>query len=383
MPGKAAKVTVSERQLSILNELRRSKTESASIVQRAAIIVLAWEGWLNEDICVKVGLGRMEVGKWRRRWQDAWEDLTLLECSEPRRLRQAIRDTLRDAPRSGGPGKFTAAQVTQILALACEPPEQSGRPITHWTNAELRAELIKRNIVDDISVSQVGRYLREAVLQPHRRKMWINTTEKDPATFQRQVEEVCQTYQEAPGRHAADGTRTVCVDEMTGLQALERNAPDKDVRLDEVAKHEFEYTRHGTTTLIGNWDVVQGAMIAETIGPTRTEPDFVAHIQQTVATQPEVPWVFVVDCLNVHWSATLVEWVAERCEPNRPLGKKRQIGSTQVASHSPGIPVRSKPPNPVRISAQTQFVAEPGRSDLRDRDEEGDASRQLHLGCRP
>jgi transposase len=383
MPGKAAKVTVSERQLSILNQLRRSKTEPAWVVQRAAIIVLAWEGLLNEEISAEVGLGRMEVGKWRSRWRDAWEDLTLLECTEPRRLRQAIRDTLRDAPRSGCPGKFTAEQITQILAVACEPPERSGRPITHWTNVELRAEVVKRGIVENISVSQVGLYLREAVLQPHRRKMWINTTEKDPATFQRQVEEACQTYQEASQRHATDGTRTVCVDEMTGLQALERNAPDKDVRLDEVAKHEFEYMRHGTTTLIGNWDVVQGAMIAETIGPTRTEPDFVTHIQQTVATQPEVPWVFVVDCLNVHWSATLVEWVAEHCEPNRPLGKKRQIWSTQIASHSPGIPVRSEPPNPVRISAQTQFVAEPGRSDLRDRDEKGDASRQLHLGCRP
>lgn len=383
MPGKAAKVTVSERQLSILNELRRSKTEPTWVVQRAAIIVLAWEGRLNEEISAEVGLGRMEIGKWRWRWRHAWDDLTLLECTEPRRLRQAIRDTLRDAPRSGCPGKFTAEQITQILAIACEPPARSGRPITHWTNAELRAEVIKRGIVENISVSQVGLYLREAVLQPHRRKMWINTTEKDPATFQRQVEEVCQTYQKASERHATDGTRTVCVDEMTGLQALERNAPDKDVRLDEVAKHEFEYTRHGTTTLIGNWDVVQGAMIAETIGPTRTEPDFVAHIQQTVATQPDVPWVFVVDCLNVHWSATLVEWVAERCEPNRPLGKKRQIGSAQIASHSPGVPVRSKPQNPVRISAQTQFVAEPGRSDLRDRDEKGDASWQLHLGCRP
>ena len=383
MPGKAAKVKVSERQLSILNELRRSKTESASVVQRAAIIALAWEGRLNEEITAEVGLGRMEVGKWRRRWQDAWEDLTVLECSEPRRLRQAIRDTLRDAPRSGGPGKFTAEQITEILALACEPPEKSGRPITHWTNAELRAEVIKRGIVDDISVSQIGKYLREAVLQPHRRKMWINTTEKDHAKFQRQVEEVCQTYLDAPKRHAADGTRTVCVDEMTGLQALERNAPDKGVRVDEVAKHEFEYTRHGTTTLIGNWDVVQGVMIAETIGPTRTEPDFVAHIQQTVATQPDVPWVIVVDCLNVHWSATLVEWVAEQCEPNRPLGKKRQIGSTQVASHSPGIPVRSKPPNPVRILAETQFVVESGRSGLRDHKQEGNASRQLHLNCRP
>ncbi len=161
-----------------------------------AIIALAWNGQLNEEIAPQVGLGRMEVGKWRRRWQDAWEELTLLECTEPRRLRQAIRDTLRDAPRSGSPGKFTAEQVTQILAVACEPPPQSGRPITHWTHAELRDEVVKRGIVTSISVWQVGCYLREALLQPHRRKMWINTTEKNPETFQRQVGEVCQTYQE-------------------------------------------------------------------------------------------------------------------------------------------------------------------------------------------
>ncbi|MSR58204.1 MAG: helix-turn-helix domain-containing protein [Planctomycetaceae bacterium] len=168
MPGKAAKVWVSERQLAVLSEFQRSQTEPRFVVQRAAMIVLAWNGRSNEEIAQEVGLGRMEVGKWRRRWRDAWNELTLFECTEPRRLRQAIRDTLRDAPRSGSPGKFTAEQVTRILAVACEPPEQSGRPITHWTNAELRDEVVKRGIVTSISVSQVGCYLREAVLQPHR-----------------------------------------------------------------------------------------------------------------------------------------------------------------------------------------------------------------------
>ncbi len=89
---------------------------------------------------------------------------------------------------------------------------------------------------------------------------------------------VCETYREAPARHAADGTRTVSVDEMTGLQALARNAPDKPPRPDQVAQQEFEHTRHGTTTLIGTLDIVAGDMLAETIGPTRTEADFVRHI---------------------------------------------------------------------------------------------------------
>ena len=119
-------------------------------------------------------------------------NLTLLNAPN-RGAMQAIRDALRDAPRSGSPGKFTAEQVTQILAVACEPPAQSGRPITHWTHVELRDEVVKRGIVTSISVSQVGCYLRE--LQPHRRKMWIITTEKirDVSAAGR---EVCQTYQE-------------------------------------------------------------------------------------------------------------------------------------------------------------------------------------------
>jgi transposase len=352
MPGKAAKVWITERQQPILIELSKSLTESQLVVQRATIVLRAFAGQLNEQIAVEIGLGPGQVGVWRRRWQAAWEELTALECREPRRLRESIREVLRDAPRAGSPGTFTAAQVTQILALACEPPEKSGRPITHWTRKELHAEVLKRGIAQ-ISESQVGRYLKQAALQPHRRKMWLNTKEKDPAVFEEQVKTVCQTYQEAPRRAAKDGTRTICVDEMTGLQALERVASDKPPQPDSVAKHEFEYIRHGTTTLIGNWDVVAGRMIACTLGPTRTEPDFVLHIAQTVATDPNVPWVFVADCLNVHQSAGLVEWVAKTCELEQPLGKKRETGYLGIAGHTAGVPVRPDASHPLRVSTKT------------------------------
>ena len=339
MAGKAAKVVVTERQWAILDEFRRSRSEPGWVVQRAAVILWGFEKRPNQEIAVEVGLDRMAVGLWRRRWRAAWDELTVWECTEPQRLREAIRETLRDAPRSGCPGTFTAEQVTQILAVACEPPEQSGRPITHWTHNELRDEVIIRGIVANISASQVGRYLKEAVLRPHRRKMWLNTTEKDPVVFAQGVGTVCETYREAPARHAADGTRTVSTDEMTGLQALERNAPDKPPRMDQVAKQEFEYTRHGTTTLIGNWDVVAGQMLAETISPTRTEADYVAHIDQTVATDPDVPWIFVQDNLNIHWSASLVEWTAKTCGLDEPLGEKRQVRNSPQPSLAPGISV--------------------------------------------
>ena len=368
MPGKAAKVWITERQQPILVELSKSRTGSQLVAQRATVVLRAFDGRLNAQIAEEIGLGPGQVGVWRRRWQAAWEELTALECREPRRLREAIQEVFRDAPRAGSPGKFTAEQVTQILALACEPPEKSQRPITHWTRRELHAEVLKRGIVPKISESQVGRYLKQAALQPHCRKMWLNTKEKDPVVFQQQVEAVCQTYQEAPRRHAQDGTRTVSVDEMTGLQALQRAAPDKPAQPAAVAKQEFEYIRHGTTTLIGNWDVVAGQMIACTLGPTRTEPDFVLHIAQTVATDPDVNWVFMVDCLNVHQSVGLVEWVAKTCELDQSLGKKRETRDPGIAGHAARVLVRPDASHPLRVSTETQFVAESSRNRVRHRD---------------
>jgi len=336
MPGTARRIQITERQQEVLLEFSRSRSEGKSLVQRAQIILAAFAGRLNEVIADEVGLNRKHVGRWRRRWQDAWEQLTRLECMEPPKLKAAIRETLADAPRCGSPGKFSAAQVCGILAVACEPPGNSNRPISHWTGEELRDEVITRKLVENISSSQVNRYLRDAQLQPHRKKMWINTKEKDPEEFQRKVEEVCQTYLRASVRFEHDGTRTVCCDEMTGIQALERGAPAQPMQPGQVERQEFEYIRHGTTTVIGNWDVAQGVTFQNTIGPTRTEEDFVLHIQQTVASDPDAKWVFVVDCLNIHQSAGLVEWIASVCESDSSLGKKRSawnIDKSDNATH--------------------------------------------------
>jgi transposase len=327
MPGKAAKIIVSERQLVLLNEFSKSRTVAKGVVQRATIILLGFAGRLNDEIAVQVGLNRQQVGLWRQRWRDAWDALCVWECSEPHRLREAILDVLADAPRPGAPATFTAEQVAQIVALACEPPALSGRPISHWTLRELRDEATKRQIVAAISVSQVGRFLQQAAVQPHRKKMWLNTTEKDPQKFQAEVENVCRTYLEAAAKAAADGTHTVSVDEATALQAIARNAPDKPVEPDRVAKQEFEYTRYGTTTLTAGLDVVTGLIVCPTLEATRTEPEFVAHIARTVATDTAADWIFVVDCLNTHLSESLVQFVAERCALPDALGKKTRVAS--------------------------------------------------------
>ena len=282
---------------------------------------------LIEEIAERVGLTHRQVGRWRRRWANAWDQLIDIECCESRAaLRRAIEAVLTDEPRPGAPAKFTPEQVTQILAVACEPPEKSGRPITHWTAQELTDEVIQRGIVASISPSQVSRYLREAALQPHKSRYWLNTTEKDPARFEEQVKTVCDTYLAAPERERTHQTHTVSVDEMTGLQALERIAPSKAMIAGKCELIEFEYARHGTLCLIGNFVVTTGELLRPTIGPTRTEADFASHIEQTVATDPEGSWVFVVDNLNIHCSESLVKLVAEACEVPTDLGKKGMRG---------------------------------------------------------
>ncbi len=127
------------------------------------------------------------------------------------------------------------------------------------------------------------------------------------------MREVCATYQAAPQRLEKEGIHTVCVDEKTGIQALERAAPTKPMRPGDIEKREAEYLRHGTQTLIGNFEVATGKVIAPTVQQTRDEADFATHIKQTIATDPEAGWIFVADNLTTHVSATLVLLVASLC----------------------------------------------------------------------
>jgi transposase len=161
MPGRAAKITITERQQEVLQTMTRSSTCPQALAQRARMILLGFEGLDNEAIADRIGCERHAVGLWRRRWAEAWQRLVLIECCEKESaLPKAIDDLLRDGPRCGCPGKFTAEQVTQILAVACEPPEDSGRPVTHWTPRELADEVRKRGIVLSISARHVGRFLK-------------------------------------------------------------------------------------------------------------------------------------------------------------------------------------------------------------------------------
>jgi transposase len=328
MPGKAAKITITERQKEILDEFSRSRSEPSFLTQRSTIILLAFTGLLNEQIALQIDLERHQVGIWRSRWAAAFDRLVLVECMEGLpALRKAIRELLADSPRPGSPGKFTAEQLALIFAVACTKPEDSGRPVTHWTHADLADEVAKRGIVTSISVRHLGRLLDEADLKPHRIRYWLNAKQKDDPTFATQVQLVCATYGEAPVLYEKFRTHTISTDEMTGIQALERIAPTKEVKPGQEARREFEYKRHGTQTLICNFHVATGEIVSPTVQDTRTEVDFVKHMGRTIATDPEANWVIVTDQLNIHLSEGMVLLVARECGiAEETLGKKGKSG---------------------------------------------------------
>jgi transposase len=140
------------------------------------------------------------------------------------------------------------------------------------------------------------------------------------------VTNICQLYQDAPAL-AAQGERVASTDELTGVQALERLHPGLPVAPGKVERREFAYIRHGTGTFLISRDVVSGHILAPSCGTTRTEADFLAHVQGVVATEPTAArWHFVVDNLDIHRSASLVRYVAAASGLEVDLGEKGKRG---------------------------------------------------------
>ncbi|MEO1185733.1 MAG: transposase, partial [Cyanobacteria bacterium J06636_27] len=148
--------------------------------------------------------------------------------------------------------------------------------------------------------------------------------------FDEKVKQLCQLYHKAI-RLKAEQELVVSIDEMTGIQAKQRQSLDRPMKPGQPIRREFEYIRHGTQTLIASFDVGSGKILHESIGQTRTELDFIAHVQQMVKANPKITkWHLVMDCLNIHQSESLVRWIAliEKT-PAVTLGKKGQSGILQ------------------------------------------------------
>jgi transposase len=148
---------------------------------------------------------------------------------------------------------------------------------------------------------------------------WL-TPKPDPE-FEAKCADICTVYHDAPAAVTQD-IRTVSIDEMTGVQALERAAPDLPMQPGKVVRREFEYIRHGTQTLIAAFDVVSGKVIG-TVGDTRTEQDYTNFLESLFVTGTSTTtWRVVADNLNTHVSESVVRLVADLCGINQDLGEK-------------------------------------------------------------
>ena len=162
---KTIEIKVSEQQKSILEEISKSRTKAARLVERAKIFLLGSEQVSGKEISEKIELSRSQVWVWRKRWSEVQGELEKEEQEglSVKEESKRIEGILDDRARAGCPAKFEVETILKIILVAQEEPEESGRPVSHWTPRELRQEVLKREIVDEISTRSVGRFLKMRV----------------------------------------------------------------------------------------------------------------------------------------------------------------------------------------------------------------------------
>ena len=144
-----------------LQQLLNRHNTPQQIALRAKIILMASDGQNHREIARSLDINRQMARLWRNRWLETdGKDLSIFQ-------------RLQDQERVGAPVKFSRSQVIELFALACSPPEDYGRPISHWTARELTDEIIKLGIIESISVRHVVRLLEEAELKPHASRYWL------------------------------------------------------------------------------------------------------------------------------------------------------------------------------------------------------------------
>ena len=155
MPGpKAVAVILTPEEKAGLQRLIQRHKVSQQVAKRAQIVLAASEGKSNRQIVREMKVSVDMVRQWRQRWVDL-QPIALADLE--------IEERLQDLLRPGAPARITPDQVCQIQQMACENPEESGRPITHWTNREIADEVMKRGIVEQISPRHAARFLKKGL----------------------------------------------------------------------------------------------------------------------------------------------------------------------------------------------------------------------------
>jgi transposase len=258
----------------------RSLREPHRLVMRARIIMLAVEGVPNAEIGRRLQLSESCVRKWRRRIE-ARPQVT----------------TLRDAPRSGRPPEIPVTVRCELVKLACQrPADRPKAPLGQvWTRPMLQQALLQDTGVL-LSLSEITRTLRCGGLRPHRVRMWLHSPDPE---FRQKAKRVCALSLSPP-----PGSTVVCVDEKPGMQALERLHPLHVVG--GVARQEFEYKRHGTSTLIAAFDILTGEVFGRL--RRRTAAGLMRFMEELAKKYPRGPVYVIWDNLNTHHDGPTLRW---------------------------------------------------------------------------
>jgi len=276
------RVTLDAEQRAELERRVRAGTSFQLDARRARIILASEDGESAVAIAPRVGVHARTVERWRTRF------------------RRHGLPGLQDLPRPGPPPKFGPVTRLELIALACEPVVgPAGR--TTRTIADLMHEATARGIVERISWSSYQRILTAVDLRPHRIQGWVHSP--DPA-FREKVTEITDLYLHPPA-----GAVVLSIDEKTGMQALERRFPDRPAAPGRPRRREFEYTRHGTQSLLCAFEVHRGRVVGE-CGATRTAADLVAFMEQIAVVYPTGPVHVIWDNLNIHFDGEARRWSA-------------------------------------------------------------------------
>jgi transposase len=277
----AVVLTASQRRF--LQRLVRRPTAQQRQVTRARIVLLASAGWANQAIARKLELAPNTVGKWRKRF-----------CMEG-------FDGLADRKRSGRPRVFSAAVVAYAKAVACELPRTRGVPLSRWSLAELREELLASGLVSQVSTTTLWRWLADDPIKPWQHRSWIFP--RDPA-FAAKAEVVLDLYQRVfQAAELGPDEYVISADEKTSIQARCRCHPTLPPAQARAMRVEHEYERRGALAYLAAWDVHHARLFGRCEPSTGIAP-FDRLVAQVMTVEP-------------YASAARVFWVVDNGSSHR------------------------------------------------------------------
>ena len=207
---------------------------------------------------------------------------------------------------------FPPEELHKIVALATCPPHEAGRPIDRWTISDLTKEIIQQKIAE-ISPTTVWRLLAQAALIPHKWVYWLNSP--DP-NFEPKMMHIVDLY-----LHPPQDELPFCLDEKTGIQALERKYPDQPTEPSRSYRREHSYLRHGTQDLLAAFEVSSGNVFAKTLNGHSSVywEDFIKELVSKYPQQQK--FHFVQDNYSTHSTPELCQLIAKLCDIPLPTLK--------------------------------------------------------------